>query len=190
MAKEKEIDLSQPITLTGQDLLQLFNRMLEQQTLASREQAEAITKLSPSYQSPEQKAFNEQAREQQRGIEIFKLKNKKRQQRLCEHEQGQTGSERNGKGAFNMLRLPTGETIGVCTYCQKVISSANPDDQKFFRKAGGTMAESGQLTQYIVDPIKAQLARLGVDERARVIAARERYMATAVATVDLEDEII
>jgi hypothetical protein len=190
MAKDKEIDLSQPITLTAGDLLQLFTKMQEQQLQASTAQTEAISQLSPRYVSPEQKQFTEQAKEQQRNIEIFKLKNKKRQQRLCEHEQGQTGNRRSGEGAFNLLKLPTGEIIGVCTYCQMVISSVNPDHQKFFRKAGGTAAESGQLTQYIVDPIKAQLARLGPDERARVILSREKYMSTAAAVADLEDEVI
>src|SRR5579859_6598014 len=114
MAKEKEeqkIDLSQPITLTAQDLLQLFAQMQQQQAQASNAQAEAIAQLSPHYVSPEQKEFQKQTREQQRQQQIFVLKNKKRQQRLCQHEIGQTGRKRLGEGAFNMLKLPTGEII-------------------------------------------------------------------------------
>ncbi len=192
MAKEKEdstLDGSQTITITAKDLLQLFAQMQQQQIAASNAQTEAISQLSPHYKSPEQKEFSEQARAQQRQQQIFVLKNKKRQQRLCQHEIGQTGRKRLGEGAFNMLKLPTGEIIGVCTYCQMVISSINPDHTKFFQQAGGTMAESGQLTQYVTDPIKAQLARLGPDERARVVASRDRYLSTSVA-VNVEDEEI
>lgn len=189
MAKEKEnLDLNQPVTLTAGDLLQLFTQMQQKQIEAADRQAEAISQLSPHYKSPEQKEFEEAARKQQRDQQIQTLKMKKRQQRYCQHEIGQTGTKRTGEGAFNLLKLPTGETIGVCTYCQKVISSLNPDHIQYFRsKVGGTMAEAGQLTEFISDPIKAQLARLGPDERARVTASREKFISTQ-SNIALEDE--
>lgn len=191
MAKEEKnqnIDLSQPITLTAADLLQIIAAMQEKQAQAAEKQADAIAQLSPKYKSPEQKDFEDAARKQQKDQQIQTLKIKKRQQRHCPHEIGQTGNKRLGEGAFCLLRLPTGETIGVCTYCQMVISSANPDHIKYFNnKVGGTMAESGQFTAYITDPTKAQLARLSPDERARVLALREKYMTTQ-SNIALEEE--
>jgi len=176
MAKEKEAtpvtpDLDAPVTVSGADLLNLITML---QNNNAKSIAEAFEKLSPNYKTPEQKAFNEKLRGDQRNIEIFKLKNRKRQQKFCDHEIGQTGRKRLGEGAFNMLKLPTGETIGVCTYCQMVISSANPDHTRFFKKAGGTLAEAGQFN--LNDPIKAQLARLGDDERKRVLEARAKHV--------------
>lgn len=191
MAKEKEekdLDLNQPITLTAADLLKLFSEMQKQQIDAADRQATAIAQLSPSYKSPEQKEFEQKARQQQRDQQVQTLKIKRHQQRMCQHEIGQTGTKRTGEGAFNLLKLPTGELIGVCTYCQKVISSLNPDHIKYFRsKVGGTMAESGQLTEFITDPIKAQLARLSPDEREKVMKLRSQYIQQQ-KSVALEDE--
>ena len=178
--KEKEaVDLNAKVEITMGDILQLFAKIQQDNSKATETQAkvlaEAFAESRKPYVSPGQEENVKNQREAQRKIEIFKIKNLKRQQALCEHEIGQTGRKRLGEGAFNMLKLATGETIGVCSYCQMVISSANPDHQKYFRKAGGTVAEAGQFT--CADPIKAQLARLSPDERAKVLAAREKFFA-------------
>jgi hypothetical protein len=183
--EKKEIDLNAPITLTGADLVNLLTMMNKDN---AKTLAEAFEKLSPTYKSPEQQQFTEEQRQVQRSIEINKLKNRKRTQRFCEHEQGQNGTDRNGKAAFHCLKLCTGELIGICTYCFKVISSVNPEDTKYFRKRSGAIAESGQFI--MADPIKAQLARLSPDERARVIAAREKAEKEAPLLEDFEDELI
>ena len=194
MAKEKEaqVDLEQTVTLTAGDLLQLFATLQQNQADQAKNQNQALIEglkeLSPHYLPPGQEENAKAQREAQRKIEIFKLKNAARQKKYCRHEVGQTGRHRNGDGAFCGLKLPTGEVIGVCMYCQKVISSANPDHQKFFQQINGTVAEAGQ-TSGIADPVKAQLARLGEDERKRVLAAREKYFLEAPAKEELEEDL-
>ena len=183
MAKDKEtaqLDLTQTINISAGDLLQLFAKIQQDAANAAKDQnkalVEGLEKLSPSYISPGQVENAKNQREQQRKIEIFKIKNLRRQQKNCQHEVGQTGRKRLGEGAFCGLKLPTGETIGICQYCQMIISSENPEHQKYFRQINGTVAHSGQADG-ITDPIKARLARLSEDERAKVIASRAKYFA-------------
>lgn len=191
MAKEKQSE-QQPelnlndINLSGQDLLKVLALF---QTQNAQVLADALAKLQPGYQSPEQKQFQEQAKKQMQEIQINKLRTKKRQQRYCDHEIGQSGNRRSGEGAFCGLRLPTGETIGVCQYCQMVISSANPEHQKFFKKMNGTVAESGQVSG-LLDPLNAQLARLSPDHRARVLELRAQYFVDKEQPKTLEEEEI
>lgn len=182
--KDKEFDLTSTAMSTA-DILQLF-AALQRDNAATM--AEALAKLSPQYVSPEQKAFQVTARKAQKEIEINKIKARKREQKYCDHESGQKGKNRNGEGAFFGLKLSTGETIGVCVYCQGVISSINPDHQKHFRKINGTVAEAGQFSG-LTDPIKSQLARLNPEERERVIETRAKYFATNPVEKEIEDDI-
>jgi len=190
--KEKEIDLNAPMTITAADFMALFAKMQQDSKVAQTEAsvenakvlAEALEKLSPRYVDPKQKENIEAGKQALRDIELFKIKNAKRQQAICEHEQGQTGSKRLGEGAFCLWKASTGEVIGICTYCQKVISSTNPLHEKYFRKRGGTLAEAGQST--LNDPIAAQLARLSPDDREKVKKLRAEYVRPE-PTIDLED---
>lgn len=194
MTKEKNDEsnlnpnLNGDVNISVPELIKLLSSL---QTQSSRENAqalaEALSKLQPGYRSPEQKAFDVKLREDQRNIEINKLKARKRRQRYCEHEVGMLGRHRNGEGAFCCLKLSTGEMIGVCQYCQMVISSANPEHQRFFRKANGTPAEAGQA-EGLIDPIKAQLARLSPDQRERVLEARAKYFASEASRENVEEE--
>lgn len=193
MAKEKEIDLNQPITLTTGEMMQLFATFQQNAASAAEQQnkalVEGLKQLSPHYVAPGQEENIKQGREAQRKIEIFKIKNLRRRQKDCEHEVGQNGRKRLGEGAFCGLRLCTGETIGVCQYCQKIISSANPEHQIFFRKINGEVASSNQITG-LIDPQKAQLARLGEDERIHVLAVRAKFFAESIKeTVEDEEEV-
>lgn len=80
----------------------------------------------------------------------------------CPHLQGSNAlSEFQGQlTSFVLHRLDTGEMIGICTNCQKLISSLNPEDRPFFqRKSGNRMSMGGQRN--FVDPLAAQRARLG-----------------------------
>jgi hypothetical protein len=192
MPREKETnesqDLNAPVSISAADLLKLFTTLSNQSSEKNAQVlSEALAKLQPGYKSPEAKEYDAKLREDQKKIQITILRNKKIQQRMCEHEVGQTGRHRNGEGAFCCLKLPTGEMIGVCQYCQMVISSTNPEHQRFFRKANGTPAQSGQ-SEGIVDPIKAQLARLGPDQQAKVLEARKKYFATEATKESFEEE--
>jgi hypothetical protein len=194
MAKEKEtneVDLNAPISLTAGDLLKLFTTLSTQSSEKNAEVlATALAKLQPGYKSPETKEYEAKLREDQKNIQINQLRNRKRQQRFCGHEVGQTGRYKNGEGAFCCLKLPTGEIVGVCQYCQMVISSANPEHQKFFQKTNGTVAQSGQV-EGLIDPIKSQLARLTPEQRERVMESRAKYFAVeSVKQIAEEDELL
>jgi len=66
--------------------------------------------------------------------------------------------------------LDTGETIGVCSNCQKVISSMNQEDYTYFQMGGGNVrAAAGYADRFFADPLKAQRARLGLDQRELVL---------------------
>jgi len=172
------------INVSGGDLLKLIALLQKDNAQVL---ADALSKLQPGYQSPEQKQFQEQLRQDQRNIQIATLRAKKRSQRFCEHEVGQTGRHRNGEGAFCGLKLPTGEVIGVCQYCQMVISSSNPEHARYFRKLNGTVAEAGQA-EGILDPVKAQLARLSPDQRAKVLASRAEFFASESSKEPTNDD--
>ncbi len=180
VTKEPQVDLSQTVTVSAADLLQLFAKLQQDAADSAKNQnkalIEGLKELSPHYVPPAQQENIKNQRLQQRKIEVFKIKNLRRQQANCDHEVGQTGRKRNGEGAFAGLKLCTGETIGVCFYCGKVISSLNPEHQKYFRKINGTVAQSGMI-EGIADPIKAQLSRLSEDEQKKVLAARAKFFA-------------
>ena len=194
-SKEPQVDLNQTVTVTAGDLLQLFAKLQADAQESAKNQNQALItglkELSPHYVPPGQEENRKQQREAQRKIEIFKIRNQRLNQKNCDHEVGQTGRKRNGEGAFCGLKLCTGETIGVCMYCQKVISSADPEDQKYFRKINGTVAQSGSLSDGVIDPVKAQLARLSPDKRAKVIASRAKYFAEKPAEdSELDEELL
>jgi len=199
MAKEKDISATnaaenlnlETANLSAKDLLTLIG-ILQKDSSKSLAEAlgTALEKLQPGYKTPEQKEFDAKLREDQKQIELNKLRAAKRRQKFCEHEVGQTGSHRNGMGAFCGLKLPTGEMIAVCQYCQMVISSANPEHQKLFRKLNGTPAESGQ-TEGLMDLEKAQLARLTPDQREKVMKSRKEYFAKQdTVEVITDDDLI
>lgn len=181
--KEEKPNLNE-LNVSGADLLKVIALLQKDNANVL---AEALAKLQPGYKSPEAKAYEEKLREDQKNIQITQLRNKKRQQRFCGHEVGQTGKTKNGEGAFCCLKLPTGETIGVCQYCQMVISSANPDHQRYFQKINGTVAVSGQA-EGMIDPIKAQLARLTPEQREKVMESRQKYFITESNKQVLEEE--
>ena len=192
MAKENpQINLNEAITVTAGDLLALFNTLQQNQAKQSAEQnsalIEGLKQLSPHYQDPGQQENNKNLKEATRKIAIFKIKKARRDQKNCKHMVGQTGRRLNGEGAFCGLKLCTGEVIGICMYCQLVISSANPNHQKYFQQINGTVAESGQMTGGVNDMAKAQLARLGEDERKHVEAARAKYFLETPKEEEVDD---
>ena len=180
MSKQTEpsVDLGQKVEISAGDLLQLFSKLIESQNKSQESQAKVIADAFQEAKKPyvdpkaeaNRKAINESSKKQQ----LAKLAGEKIQQDNCPHEQGQTGDDRNGKSAFNFLKLPTGEWIGICTYCRKIVSNLDPRDQKFFVKRSGRPAEAGQFA--CQNPIEAALARLSPDKRKEVLAARKKQV--------------
>jgi len=190
---EPQVDLNQTVTVTAGDLLKLFAQLQQDAASAAKDQnkalVEGLKELSPHYIPPGQEENRKAARQAQRKIEVFKIKNLRRQQSSCDHEVGQTGRKRNGEGAFCGLKLCTGETIGICMYCQMVISSINPEHQKYFKKINGTVAQSGQI-EGMSDPITAQLARLSEDQQKKVREARTKFFAERpVDEIELDEDL-
>lgn len=183
---EPTVDLSQKVEISAGDLLQLFSKLIESQNKSQEGQAKALADAFQEARKPyvdpavaaNQKAINEQSKKQQ----LAKIASEKNQQDNCPHEQGQTGDDRNGKSAFNFLKLPTGEWIGICTYCRKIVSNLDPRDQRFFVKRSGRPAESGQFS--LQNPVEAALARLTPDKRAEVIKARKKQTEIQPVGVD------
>lgn len=71
------------------------------------------------------------------------------------------------------LKVPTGEIVGVCLNCQKVISSIDPDDRKFFdtlnsKYATVVMPESCQLLLEDDNQFWGQIARFTSEDRLRI----------------------
>lgn len=173
-----DVDLSAPVTVSGADLLALFVQLQQQQAKQAAESnkvlAEAFAESRKPYKDPGNEANLAESRKQIRQIQLNILRSNKIAQKNCPHEQGQKGNRRSGEGAFAALKLPTGEAIGICTYCFKTISSADPRHAKYFQKLGGSMAESGQFM--LTNPLEAQLARLSPDEREKVMKARSEMI--------------
>ena len=102
------------------------------------------------------------------------LRNEKKHQDSCPHSKGVELSSFQ-PDAFCFLKLPTGEMIGVCLYCRKIISSIDPADNELFRTAlkwsRNTPAEA---IQFLSDKPKdeqlfRQLERYTPDEQNRIL---------------------
>ncbi len=186
MTKEKET--APEVTLNSADLLALILKIQQDSAESQRKSnellAQALQDSRKPYVDPKQEENRLASNKTLRDIEHNKLRRATAMQAACEHEQGMTGDERNGKGAFACLKLPTGELIGVCMYCQKVISSVNPKHGKYFRKKSGRVAEAGQFM--LNDPIESALARLTEEDKAKV--RRFRQEAPAASPVQYEED--
>jgi len=130
--------------------------------------AKALIESKKPYIDPRVKANNEAARRSM-------LESRKREQEAfiaaqsnCLHKKGSNPlswySDPNNS-SFVLHRLDTGEWIGICTNCTKVISSLLPADQPFFTGSRGTNIRSAAGERVFSDPIKAQRARLGEDQK-------------------------
>ena len=114
-------------------------------------------------------------RDQLRDIEILKIKNRKNRQSNCSHLKGSSSDLTCGYGkdlAFHLLKLPTGEIVGVCPYCQKLISSIDPSDAKFFEGISPGQTTNAGVGQFLPDDddkLFKQLARYTPEEKDRIL---------------------
>jgi hypothetical protein len=128
--------------------------------------ADAIRDSKRPYEDPKQKANDAAMR---KSMIAAKNEEKKRttyfQDNVCPHTMGSSESSARAlpDSSFAVHVLDTGEVIGVCTNCQKVISSLKQEDARLFAKKGGNIrSAAGQRT--FVNPYKAQQARLGIGQ--------------------------
>jgi hypothetical protein len=151
---------------------------LQTQAANTTQLAEAIRDSKTPYVDPKQKANNESMR---RSMIEAKKQEKERteffQNKVCPHTMGSSPNSARSlpDSSFAVHTLDTGEIIGVCTNCQKVISSQVQDDIQWFAKKGGNIRSSaGQRT--FMDPLRAQRARLGIGQE-EIFVDEEAYEA-------------
>lgn len=162
---------TEKISLGLDDLKDLITAAVAQAVKHSQESsakiiAEAMLEARKPYVDPRQKQNEEMMREQMREVNERINHEIELSKSNCPHLQGSNAlSEFQGQlGSFVLHQLDTGEVIGICTNCQKIIRSTNdgddgrPDDRQFFaRKSANRLSRAGQRT--FRDPTKVQLAR-------------------------------
>lgn len=128
--------------------------------------ADAIKDSKRPYEDPKQKANDAAMR---KSMIAAKNDEKRRtsyfQDNVCPHTMGSSESSARAlpDSSFAVHVLDTGEVVGVCTNCQKVISSLVQADARWFAKKGGNIrSAAGQRT--FQNPYKAQQARLGIGQ--------------------------
>jgi hypothetical protein len=137
--------------LSMNDLSALALALAEAMKSASKEQAavlaNAFAESRKPYVDPLHEENNRNMRESMRAQAKEQRLGKIAEQDSCPHLQGSSplSAETTGnKSSFCLLKLPTGEVIGVCSNCQKVISNRHPKHLVHFRKKGGNeLASSG-----------------------------------------------
>jgi hypothetical protein len=133
------------------DLSALATAIAAAMRTASAEQANVLAKAFAESRKPYVDPLQEENTRNMRQ----QMRDQAKQQRLariadresCPHLQGSSplSAETTGhKSSFCLLKLPTGEVIGVCSNCQKVISNRHPKHLVYFKKKGGNeLASSG-----------------------------------------------
>lgn len=140
---------------------------LEHSNVSNQAIADALLKAREPYIDPRQKLNEETMRANMRESE----KNRKRQvqfdQENCVHKKGANPLSARidfQDSSFAKHRLDTGEIIGICTNCTKVISSLNPDDRKWFQDRGSNIMSSAGIRTFD-NPRQVQEKRLGKDQK-------------------------
>ena len=174
MAKTQEPTIAedQQISLTLEQLQSLISEATKEQQKDSdskfSELISALIETRKPYVDPGQELNKEVMRQSERQQQAAIDRNRKWAQDSCLHVKGLGGQEPGSASAFWIHRSDTGETIGVCSFCQRVISSLNPDDQRFFAMKGSNVpSQAGQRA--FLDPIKAMTARFSEEERKKII---------------------
>jgi hypothetical protein len=92
------------------------------------------------------------------------------QDNVCPHTMGSSESSARSlpDSSFAVHVLDTGEIIGVCTNCQKVISSTKHEDLRWFAVKGGNIRSAAGVRQF-ADPNKAIRSRLSLDQKELIL---------------------
>jgi len=133
--------------------------------------AEALKDARKPYVDPKTIANDKSAR---RSMIAAKKQEKERtefyQEKVCPHTMGSSPNSARSlpDSSFAIHVLDTGEVIGVCTNCQKTISSLNQNGLRWFAIKGGNIRSSAG-TRFFSDPLKAQRARLSLDQKELIL---------------------
>lgn len=166
-----ETTKSEKISLSTDELKDLITTAISSAITQSNQAsakviADAMLEARKPYVDPRQEANEKAMRESMRMVQDRINKEIEASKNTCPHLQGSNAlSEFQGQlGSFVLHQLDTGEVIGICTNCQKIIRSTNdgqdgrPNDSQWFnKKSANRLSRAGQ--RVFRDPTKAQLAR-------------------------------
>lgn len=130
--------------------------------------ASALLEARKPYIDPRQKANEEAARTSMRESAKRDRESFAAAQKNCPHKKGSnplSWYSDDNNSSFALHKLDTGEWVGICTNCTKVISSQIPEDAIFFQGSRGTNIRSAAGERYFSDPKKVQAARLGIGQK-------------------------
>lgn len=166
-ATQPPLPTSAPVTLTMEQLQQLLTAAAGPKDNQFSTLVDAIIESRKPYVDPRRELDDEEFRRTMREQVIAKRRAEENSQRNCPHVKGATGSQSYGQSAFWYHRLDTNETIGICSQCQKVISSLIREHAEFFKMRGDNIAGGAGLRMFL-DPMKALTARMTPDEKRKV----------------------
>jgi hypothetical protein len=139
-----------------------LTRVLETIAAGQKAMADALLESRKPYIDPK-KEYNENLmREQMREVMVRQKRDMEYAQENCEHHMGcnPLSSQPSQTSSFIKHTLDTGEVIGICTVCTKVLSSLNPTDRKLL-SASSNNKQSTAGVRHFNNPVKAMTARLG-----------------------------
>lgn len=166
--------MAEKISLGLEELQQIISTAVREASKAQSEMiANAILESRKPYKDPAQEENDKRMRESMREVNERIQREILASQDVCPHKQGSNPlSEFQGAlGSFVTHELDTGEVIGICTNCQKLIRSTNPEHRKFFTEKSANR-RSGAGRRFFLDPMKAQRVGAGL-EPARKIEVKE-----------------
>ena len=153
---------SDTIALTRSDLQALIAGAIEAAKAASSNDTaalvNAILESKKPYVDPAQKATLQAIRKQMREQRLKIMENMKLEQATCPHLQGSNPlsdfPSPHGLTSFVQHILDTGEMIGVCTNCGRIVRSCDPDYRILMaKKSGNRMSSAGR--RFFADPVAA-----------------------------------
>lgn len=125
--------------ITSAQLMQLLTAFATSQKTSESTLAAAIVEglkeAQKPYIDPKKEANEELFRQQARRIEEQRRSNERASQQHCPHIAGcnglSTSRDYQGRTCIIWHQLDSGETLGLCTNCQREIRATDPDYQKW-----------------------------------------------------------
>lgn len=145
--------------------LQVAQTLAQQGDKNAEVLAAALRESRKPYEDPKQ---IENEAEMRRGMKETARKqraNKKFQQAACPHTMGSHPDSARSlpDSSFIIHTLDNSETVGICTNCQKIISSRRPEDLVWFSKKGGNVRSAAGQREFL-DVRAAKNARQFMDD--------------------------
>jgi len=131
--------------------IQLASTLAQQGDQNAKVLAEALRESKTPYVDPKHIENEKMMRDQMRETERRKRAAKRAEQEACPHLQGSSPESATTLpySSFAVHVLDSSEVIGICTNCQKIISSRRPEDLRWFKvKSTNVRSAAGQRTFY------------------------------------------